>query len=112
MKDVFLALVRAVTKVLGVLAVVCVLYGAWAFWSIHKVKAFCGDVKPGIEVTSLPGIAARHGIEKHWLNGKGVFSASDNNWFVPVPAEAAMGDVSCDIRHDGKQVLSAQMQSD
>jgi hypothetical protein len=112
MADTLIAFVKVLAKILFAVALVIGVYSAWIEWSLHKVRAFCGDVKLGVEIAALAEIASLHGVTTHWVQGKGVFSSSDNDWFLPVPVEATLGDVVCAIRHDGERVISAEMEGD
>ena len=95
---------------LVLLASPLLLYGAWMWWDIHKVTSFCQDVHPGALLTTLPQLAAEHGISRHWI-ANGIFDEKQKDWVFFVPAGSTMGDVACSIHHNKVAVVSVQMDS-
>jgi hypothetical protein len=83
-------------------------YVGWLQWEVHKMKSFCGDVRPGTPVADLRAIADRHGVNlgKH----EGIYDESSKDWFLLVPVVPTFGDVICSIHHDKTVVRSAAME--
>jgi hypothetical protein len=48
-------------------------YLAYYWWDMRQLMAFCDDVRVGMPVAELERIAGRHGVDRRWLNGNGVF---------------------------------------
>ncbi len=95
-------------KIVGFLVVLVVAFVGWAQWTVHKVHAFCGEVHAGMQVSSLPELAVKHGINPMYAKG-GYRGQGDPDWFIAVPAEGTMGDTVCAIHHNQKVVVSARM---
>ncbi len=96
---------------LALLASPLLLYAAWMLWDVHKVKAFCDDVRPGAPLATLAPLAARHGIAAHWIN-RGVFDDKAHDRVMFVPAGTTLGDLVCAVHHDDTSVVSAEIRDD
>jgi hypothetical protein len=73
-------------------------YVGWIQWEVHKMKSFCGDVRPGTPIAGLRAIADRHGVNLD--KDESVYDESSKDWFLPVPVVPTFGDVICAIHHD------------
>lgn len=88
-----------------------VIYLAYYWWDMRRLHAFCEDVRVGTPVSSLITIADQHGVDKHWLEGKGAFDESHNEGVFYVPAASTIGEVACAIHHNKLKVTSAEIQN-
>ncbi len=80
-------------------------YSGWVWWDLRQLRGFCGEVKVGTHVETLPALAQRHGINSRWINRH---VKLENGVATIVPAASTMGDVRCVIHHDEKTVLSIE----
>jgi len=103
-------LARFLAKAALVLVAWFLIYLAYYWWDMRRLRAFCDDVKVGTPVSSLITIADQHGVEKHWLEGKGVFDETRNEGVLYVPAASTIGEVACALHHNGLTVTSAKIQ--
>lgn len=102
---------RFLAKAALVLVAWFLIYLAYYWWDMRRLQAFCDEVKVGTPVSSLITIADQHGVDKHWLQGKGVIDESQNEGTFYVPAASTIGEVACAIRHNRLTVISAQIQN-
>ena len=82
---------------------------AWPQWDMHRLRSFCGDVRPGTPVSELVNVASDHWVDTRWLSRKGITDKRTNLEQIFVPAESQMGDMVCSIKHDGTKVISAEV---
>jgi hypothetical protein len=88
-------------------------FWAWSWWDVERTERFCGDIRPGTPLSSLPALAEQHGINPRMVKG-GVPDDSGKDWILAVPASTTMGDDGCFIHYDNqtKTVTSTQVWHD
>jgi hypothetical protein len=96
-------------KAILAIALVLLIYGAWFWWDMHRLRSFCGDLHVGTPVADIRGIAERHWISARYVHGNGVYDEKTHSWFLPIPAPSTMGDMVCAIHHNNGKVVSAEI---
>lgn len=96
-------------KLAAVILLLLTIGGAWTFWDVRRVRAFCADVQPGLLLSQLAPIAKRHWVGRGLIEKQGTFDEKTKDWVFFVPAPSTMGDVVCAIHHDKVSVVSAAL---
>jgi hypothetical protein len=106
---------RAARWVLGVLCAAVLVplaaWVAWETWRAYTLRAFCGEVRPGISLADL------HRLEKsHWIDDSYLMEARFPGYIDQAHTPALTfrshpldPDFDCDIRHDGAKVTAARL---
>lgn len=105
-------MVDALTRTAKALVLLLLLGTAWIWWDVHSLRTFCDEVRPGLPLAALAGVAQRHGVAPRWVGRQGVFDAQSKDWVLFVPATSTMGDVVCAIHHDKAVVVGAKLWGD
>jgi hypothetical protein len=107
---------RDILKLVGgslLLVVACLaIYLAWLWWDMRQLRVFCGEVKAGMPLAEFLQVADRHGIDRRWLKGDGMFDKSSGLWYFYVPSTASVGSNVCAIGHNKVSVVSAVVEMD
>ncbi len=90
-----------------------VAYGVFAWWDIHRVREFCGEIKAGQPLSALPALAARHWLPERRVTSRIEDDDHPGNWISYMPVSATMGDDVCEIRSDDRKlIISAEMRGE
>jgi hypothetical protein len=81
-------------------------------WEEHKVTRLCRDIRPGTALEQLPAMLRQHGVDIYYSAG---LRPEDrvgplDTIYILVPGR--LGEITCNIEHDGKLVTSARMWHD
>ena len=82
-----------------------------AFWyDLHKIESFCGTLSTETKVENLIQIAKNYGVESKHLEKplKNGLKGRDGLYVLFVASAFTMGDTSCDIKHNGKNIITAK----
>jgi hypothetical protein len=110
----WLTIVPVVMGGVGVLFIIA--YPFMLNRDVKAVNAFCDEMKAGLEVTRIAGIAQKHGVG--FKNVRDPDSAKrgslgirindrENIWFFVVAAPTTIGDHACQVYHNNQVVLRA-----
>jgi hypothetical protein len=96
-------------KLIAAVGLLYALVFGWLWWDVSKVKGFCSELRPGLQVGALQALAQRHGIAAR-LKLPGIVEKGSGNWLTIVPSHATMGESACFVSHNQISVLSTSFQ--
>ncbi|MEJ0084406.1 MAG: hypothetical protein WDO72_01880 [Pseudomonadota bacterium] len=100
--------VRPSLVVLGTIFVLpMAVYSIYFVWDTHRLRSFCGELRPGTPVAQVAQIAARHGVDQKSIIDSRKFSADAKDQRMIAVAPSTMGEMGCDIKLNGAEVVSA-----
>jgi len=100
---------------LGVLCVAVLVplpaWVAWQAWRANTLRAFCGEVRPGISLADLYRLEERHRINDSYLMEALVPDYTDqaHSPELTFRSHALDPDFECAISHDGTKVTAARL---
>jgi hypothetical protein len=76
---------------------------------MHRLRQMCSALRPGTPVTEVFSAIKVYGFDNPLVDyeGQGSFDAHTKTWDIGVPARSTLGDMECDIRHDGHTIVAS-----
>jgi hypothetical protein len=102
-------------RVVSAVALIPLAFVAWVVFQASLnwsgVRSACAEIKPGMTIEDAKRVFAKHQVllaphKKMTVPGVQI-SPSQYNWAIGV--NATMGELACEVAHDGTKVNSAQM---
>lgn len=84
-------------------------YSIYYAWDTNRLRSFCGELDPGTPVVQVAQIAARHHIDQKSIIDARKFSDEAKDQRMIAVAPSTMGEMSCDIKLNGSEVVSATL---
>jgi len=84
-------------------------FPARIYWEMHRLRQMCSRLPPGTPVSEIFSTIKTYGFDNPLVEyqGQGSFDARTKTWDIGVPAPSTLGDMECDIRHDGRAVVAS-----
>ena len=81
------------------------------YWEMYRLRQMCSALRPGTPVTERFSTIKTYGFDHPLVEyqGQGSFDARSGTWDIGVPAPSTLGDMECDIRHDGHTVVASRI---
>ena len=98
----------------GGLAVALICLGAWFSWQswrAYTLRAFCGEVRPGLALADLYRLEERYRINDSYLMEARLpgFIDQTQSRELTFRSHPLDPDFDCDISHDGAEVTAARL---
>lgn len=98
----------------GLVAVVLVSLAAWFSWQLwrsYSLRAFCGEVRPGITLADLYRLEESYGIDDSYLMEarSPTYIDQAQSRKLTFRSQPIDPDFDCDISHDGTKVTAARL---
>jgi len=84
-------------------------YSIYFAWDTHRLRSFCDELRPGTPVAQVAQIAARHHIDQKSIVDARKLSDEAKDQRMIAVAPSTMGEMGCDIKLNGTEVISATL---